>query len=467
MNEEILIQRLIGAHLQEPQQIGVNTLAPLGPRSDGQDVFTEGSRFSGVEKRGTAESCITIVPAPHIQPSVPRSVFLSEATRAFGHSVELPKSVTHIELFSPQVIVWFRDGDAPHQPFDFESLFQIPQNQRGDYYNAISASTHKALDFISVVHHGSPTLWGTWGFGTPDERIETGQTRGGPTMKQGHLHVSAYDISKQHLTVEALPVKTRLEYTAPWITIIQEEMGDEISQFLIKEIHSLGYPGEINLLNQSSRFANGLVGREKGFHIDFGTPISLPQLYDVLTHLTGSTDRVYQNMNNLWLDYYRHYESSQNTNTNEYESALITYLHALGIEQKKAGSIARFILMIQPTYGQLELLKPTAEGNSKKWIEKRLEKYRLFREKMEYGKIPHRVLTELIYDAAKDPSEINTITLTFPVHASFCFMTDKISQRNGQCEIGDLKLFPDFTTSDGAPQRKLGSVLKRPLGVSK
>lgn len=461
MPERMLIQRLVQAYLDEPQLIGVNTLRSLAPRSDGQDIFIEGSQFSGVVQKGAAESCVTIVPAPHIQPSVSRSIFLSEASKAFDHPVELPKSVNDVDFFSPQVIVWFRNGELPSEPFDFESLYQTPENQRKHYYDAISLSAQKALNFVSGIHQVPPTMWGIWGYGTPDERITSGETRGGPTMKQGHFHVSAYDINEQNLTIESLPVKKRLEHTAPWITLIQEKMGAEISKFLTTEINSLGYLTEINLLDRRNKLHDGLVGRERGFNVHFNTSVSLPDLFRVLTCVAGSSDHVYQSIKKIWLDYYRHFGSDPDWHAEE--SILQNYLSTLGVDPNKVTDIAEFIFMIQPTYGQLQELKESTDDSSKEWIEKRMKKYNLFRKKIESGEIPRKVMSELIYDATKDPSEMNTITLTFPVHASFCFMVENIRFENGQYQIDDIKLFPDITTSEAATERVFGSVLKRSL----
>lgn len=442
---------------------GLLELPPIMPRTTGSDIFYEGERFSGISQNGNAESCLTIVAGPHVKPTVHRNDFLYAAETAFGKEVNLPSSLRS-NFLSPQVCVWYRQRfGRDEEQFDFNSIYSLSRQEKESFYDVIGRNIHKGALLLTQAK-GKPTIWGTWGAATAEERMRDGTSRGGPTMKRGHVHVSTFDLAEQDIVFDTIDKKKELTHLAPWVALTHSQLREPLRETLEHSVSNAisGVYAETTALDKSIKYQTGTVALQKGYHSVFDRPIPIEQAMNICVELSGSLEEIYQYSKNLYETYYRSYGDE-----NTYEalvSQMGEYYESLGMHGISGMELAKFILKIQPTYAQLKrfVREPAATGKSQALLEKKLKKYERFRDRMKTQTIPYTAAQALMYDTFKNPEEDANIDLTWPAHASFCYVIDDYNLDNKGITVNSLKLFPDFVTTEAAVERMLGVVLQRP-----
>lgn len=86
--------------------IPTSTVASVLPRSDGTSIFEEGEKLGGVYEHGKFESTLTIVPAPHVQPNIPREAFVDRVKTTLNPNAIYPRGFSDAELIAPHMVVW-------------------------------------------------------------------------------------------------------------------------------------------------------------------------------------------------------------------------------------------------------------------------------------------------------------------------------------------------------------------------
>lgn len=444
--------------------IAVNQLESLASRGQVKDVFEEGQLFSGTKIVGNAECTIAPVPAPHILASISRRKYLETATNVFTIKPNLLPKYNNAQLFSPQVVVWWKEKNS-QEPRDFNNLYNLPSKQRSDFSTAISNKAVQAVDFVTKLK-GKPTIWGTWGYGSQTDREKTGLTRGGPTVNEGHLHVTYYNYDEQLITIQNLSQKEKLIHYAPWNEIVLEKFGSSVGK-TISYIFNTQLQDKtavhVRRENKTEKHANGSISIKNGFEIIFDNEIRLKDALDSLVEVTGKTEDIYQNINKFF-DAYHKYSGNQRSNA---VTEMINLFQNLDFKSDLAEEFSRFIFSIQPTYGQLvkwrgELVSENGNANDLNRMAKLNDKYKRVREKIKNRGNKQNLSTTIIEDSLKIPSD-NDIALTWPVHFSMCYIINDYITKEDGIYVKSFSLYPEFVTTESAPERELGVVLKRPV----
>lgn len=444
--------------------IAVNQLESLAPRGQVKDVFEEGTLFSGVETIRNAECSIAPVPAPHILASVTTDKYLEVATNIFAVKPKLLLKYDGVKLFSPQVVVWWKEKDS-QKPRDFINLYNLSLNERIDFCDAISNKTAEAIEFITKLK-GKPTIWGTWGYGSQEERVISGLIRGGPTVNEGHLHVTYYDYDEQSVSIQQLSKKEKLIHYAPWNEIVLEKFGTDMAGIIKSTLNThlrSKTEAHVQRENKLEKHTNGSISIKNGFEINFDSEISLKDVLDTLVEMTGKAEAIYENIYDLFSNFHMHANTENRADTIIEMSNL---LQRIGFESKNANEFSKFIFSINPTYGQLENWKfeLTADKDNASdliRVSNLLDKYKRIREKIKNRENKQNLSTAIVEDSLKMPND-SDIMLTWPVHFSMCYIINNYVTKKDGIYVKSISLYPEFVTTESAPERELGVVLKRP-----
>jgi hypothetical protein len=165
--------RLDGLH---PHGIAVSKPPIFGDRDGISKVYGEGEVFSGIESNDTAEAWITPIVAAHISTLVPADRYVSEASKVFGGETSLPFRYEGIDALAPQIVLWWkRKNDI--SAYDFIGINKLSKQEKQDICYVVKNKLIQGIDFVNRIK-GKPTIWGTWGYGTKEEREKDGLTRG-------------------------------------------------------------------------------------------------------------------------------------------------------------------------------------------------------------------------------------------------------------------------------------------------
>lgn len=181
-----------------PKGIAVSQPPVLAFREDVSKIYKEGKNFGGIDSEEAAEAWLAPVAAAHIPSSIPTSKYINEAINVFGRKIQLAHKYINVELFPPQLVLWWRKKRS-RKPYDFIEMDRLTSKEKANFINVISRKSLQAVELIRRLE-GKPTIWGTWGYGTKEEREQEGLTRGGPTVKEGHMHFIYYSPMNNNLS---------------------------------------------------------------------------------------------------------------------------------------------------------------------------------------------------------------------------------------------------------------------------
>lgn len=97
-----------------------------------------------------------------------------------------------------------------------------------------------------------------------------------------------------------------------------------------------------------------------------------------------------------------------------------------------------------------------------KEIDRRIRKYVRICDKLKNYQGSDKVINSILRDQTSLPTE-SGITLTWPVHASFCYVISDYSFNKGDIIVHSVRLYPEFLTTESGTEKELGVVLKRPV----
>jgi hypothetical protein len=446
-----------------PYGIAVSTPTVFGKREGSLKIHEEGEIFSGIEQVDNAEAWITPVAAAHITSSVATSIYVSEAHKMFGNRTCIPPRYKELEKLSPQVVLWWkRINDI--NAYDFIEMNKLNTEEKQSLCYVVERKLIQGIGFVTQIK-GKPILWGTWGYGTKEEREKEGFTRGGPTLKDGHMHISFFDPDGQDVELQELSVKDKLNHYSPFNNMILDRFGDAISQIIIRESTSIfrESPVSVGKKNEIESHKNGAISLMNGIEIKFDKA-RFGEVFELLTRVSGKFEVVYQKLQSLYCDYYC---STDGKNVDKIWNEAFDYLERQGFPLDSISESIKFIFSIKPTLGQLLLWQTKISQDKEKSrilhkLENLIDKYKSIDNRLRNYNGDLVFLSSIIGDQVKYPSD-ESITQTMPVHASFCYIIDNYNLIGEGLFINSLHLYPEFLTTESAAERRLGLVLKRPI----
>lgn len=460
-----LMDHFLKIKSHHPYGIPVKELWEIAPRTDGGSVFEEGKIFGGITQRGHIESCVTPVPAPHVAPRLPRGSFLQMATNALGPQSGLPPKYQDTACFSPQLCVWARHERYPEGSFDFLAIAQLSEKERGDCCDAIShdvTRSVKMLGQMSTQESTRPVVWGTWGHGVKEERTLDGTTRGGPTLERAHVQVSNFGQQSESIILDnLLDARSRVNHFAPWVGYMLEAFGEDFAQVIGAHFQTGTAGGaQVSIIDEVIHGENGSVSIKKGHRVQYNTPVHLKDVFGSLIKFASYMEGIYQKVKTLHQQYY----TSASDDKDQAIASMTSYFANLGLADSIAQQLTDFVIRIRPTYGQVNRWIDGTSGHPDVQAELLSTKgrYERLREKISNSlSAGQSAIKSMVFDMVKEPSD-PSIELTWPVHSSFCYLIDDYEIDDGELVIRSLQLFPNFVTTEAAPEKIQGVVLKRP-----
>lgn len=443
--------------------IAVSEPKIIVPRDSIPKVYEEGRRFSGIVTVGKMESCLTPIPAPHVSSSIPAKEYLETARGIFGSESFLPPKYDDVKNFPPQVVLWWnRKNDET--PYDFIAVSGLSKKDREDTCIAISAKCVEGVRLIKSLS-GKPKIWGTWGYGAKTERELNGLTRGGPTIKEGHLHISRFDDNEaSELKFENPPLKIKLNHYAPWNQIILNNFGGSFLPVIKAGLCSQLIDNTdfvIQRENSVSKHQNGAASIRNGFKIDFKGSVPLKSVISMLVGSAGRFEEIYQRIVRLHELYHKNSDPKERS---KIEGEITTVLERTGFCDYSIQELARFIISVRPTYGQLlnwkKEMVDDEGGKNYEMVKRNIARYERFRRELKERNRKGSIGVAIVEDSVKNSTD-EDITFTWPVHSSFCYVIDDYDLTENNIFVKAFYLYPEFVTTESAPERELGVVLRR------
>lgn len=334
-----------------PEGIAVSTIMSTMERSTVPDVFTEGEMFAGILRRDLTEACLTVAASPHVPPDIPQADFLASISQIVDKQVTLPAGMKS-ELFPPHLIAWWRRVDGYDiSKCDVIDIYRLPQVEQEDFFEALAKQSLIGLEILREFGH--PVIYGTWGYALPAERAEEGLSRGSPSVDQGHSHIAVFHQDNPTISLQKdLSSYYQLNHYAPWNRLIHQEFGDSTADIVKYSLDKAGLSEmSVQTLNGYEKRPNGTFSYQDGISVAAGDPMTIQEAYRVVATVAGSVEDSYQKLKGLHEMYHKNYGDT--FFTEKAENEIRTTLLTMGLNDSDASSIARFILSIRPTYGQL------------------------------------------------------------------------------------------------------------------
>ena len=452
--------------LRKNYSIPTFEISPMMKRSDNPSIFKEGEIFSGLLTTKNAMACVTLVASSHTPPTVSTDQFLSIASDVFAINSSLPID-TDISILAPQVIVWWGKNDTSEIDSDFSKLYNLDSLNRQEFIRLISDETILAVKLIKKIKQ-SATIWGSWGNGSDNERVFTGRSRGGPTNKIGHTHVTHFDEARK-ISIPRLQqtdAKDAVNFYSPWVTLVMEKFGGDFSNFINQSVKNdtIDIPEFTIEQTNMDLSTSGHHDFHNGFEITFSSPAKYAKVVDMLISIGGKSEILYKDLLLLYEEFYK--DLFMKKSTDETYNRGYLKLKSYGFSQRTAEKMLGFLFSIRPTNIQIS-----------NWIEQ-MSKYKnvdvnlLLNIANRYAHVSKRIrknksynttVNSLVYDTYRDKEEIENIKTTWPEHASYWYLINDYKLSGDEILVNTLKLFPLIGTSVTGPERILGGIIKRPL----
>lgn len=458
-----LLAIAVDKNTEHKNGVAVSVLPSLMQRSDGLTVFEEGQAFSGIEQQGNAEACLTMVASPHVKAQLPKDSLLTVATEVLSRQVSVLEGMKDVAYVSPQVIVWWRNSEGQNQESTDElALYGLGEEDKQNFSEVISKQTTNAAQIIKRAS-GKPTIWGSWGHGTPEERTREGKSRGLPTNQYGHFHITHFNRDKQDISLQNdLSAVEKLNHFAPWNSLLHREFSSPIAHFL--HIVTDQQDSVIETFSESVVRENGTSVENHGYKLSFPQPIAFNKAFKTLVQIAGEFEEFYQGMNTQYEDYYKN--RANPSEMAKIKQEMIKEATTKGFNEEQAKGFASFIFAIKPTYGQLaywenELSHTSGREEDLESITTMKKRYERARNIMGDDASKDRLSFALLRDTLAPPDSIRSIERTWPVHSTFSFIIDDYELQDGEVKVKSIKLLPSIASTEAGPEHIIGAVLKR------
>lgn len=450
--------------------INVEVIPPLAPRMDQtSDVFDEGEQFSGIEKKGDAEACMTCTISPHTKPTVPITEFLS-ASRDVLRDPHLPSSLDSSPdskvLLSPQVVIWWRKchGEGrKNEDLDFAGIGM--QKNPADFADIMASQTQKGVEIIRKASGGAtPTIWGSWGFSTPEEREITGRGRGVPSIKTGHLHVITFPSHAETSSIVRrtdLSIQEQLAHIKPLGALFHSDLAGFVSEYIHNVTHRNGIETTCIPFSESRNDENGNVNIvNNGYKITLQPPLKLNDAYKHLSYLAADFEKLQRSITKAMRGFY-----TTDIQPNEKDSLIkdiASIAKQFNFSDEGASKLAEFSSGLHPTYGQLQQWKEElqADGDSSERLNKEIQRYDRLRKLQKESTDVHPILSSFASGVTADPDALNTENI-WSERASATFIIDDYTIENGVLNVSSFRIIPGIDSTESAPEFMTGRIMRR------
>ncbi len=451
--------------VERASQYSVPTYVLRSPikRADNMGVFEEGLAFSGQLESPHAISCVTINASPHIAPSVPVQVMEEYASKAFDMSSSLTEIVGNSsDKVAPQLVVWWERKDVVSDGTDFNALYRMDTKKRAEFVSHIDIQATRATKLIRDLK-GSAMIWGSWGSSSVQERKMTGRSRGGPSNKLGHLHVTHMEETYRDLLPQApeTTVRDAMGFYSPWVMLMMDHFRSDMSFFLASAMYSKEgrLPSFTITKTKSRKIPRDKVKFYDGFDISFHKEIPFESVVQLLTSIAGHSEELYKECSKIHDAYYR--AKFTNRSTIDVKKAAAISLSNFGLRPSSIQRFIDFIVTIRPTYIQLQRYKSDQTTAKSAELNSMLERYEQMRKRMKERSETNAVFDSIVYDTFRDEAEVKQIETTWPEHSSYWYLIDDYKIKGEKIEVKSFKLFPLIGTGKAGPERTLGGLINR------
>jgi len=363
--------------------------------------------------------------------------------------------------------VWWRDLETDGEAVDLLHIADLSEEKQSQFCNVVASQTAKAVEIVSQAT-GKPTIWGSWGFGTPEERSFTGRGRGVPTNRHGHLHVIDFTSEVPSEIIDAsLTASERLNHYEPWGSLLHELFSEPFARAVYASIggdegttatpFSEAVWGENNVLKTINN----------GYSVTFDTPQPFTEVFKGLVNTAGVFEAFYKRTTEEHAIYYK-YQSHPEVPESVW-SSIAEEAASIGFTDEEAEQFAGFVLGIRPTYSQIRTWLADLES-----VDDRPEDIaRLRRKKEQYERVNDHLgksATEnslgaaLVKDTVTAIEDYRSGRSVWPEHATSTYIIDDYEMDNGVVMVKSLKLIPSVDSTESAPEHVTSRVLKRSIG---
>lgn len=450
--------------------IAVSTIPSVMQRGDGSNIFEEGDEFSGNILIGQAEASLTVASSPHYRPTIPYNTFIEEARNALLESTKLSKAIDQESTIAPHLLLWWRDTNGDSQKFDLFDISRSSLEVRQNFTQSIAIQAKRGMQFLDKFS-GTPIIYGTWGFGTPDERSIAGLSRGGPTMGLGHAHIAKIYEEDQEIEMrDNLSTEQRLKHYAPWNHLFNKYFSHDLAAALETILfQESSRRVDVSFQNRAVKHTDRPTTSQECYEVTYQTPLPFKDAFSDIITIAGKTETFYQEILALFSAF--HLSSSDQIGQENAVEAIREACLRLGLDEGAAISFSQFILRIKPTHGQvlkwknqIEQQPPTTDSLSTvNLFNQGLKKRDRFMQEVKLHSTSHSLNLSLIADTYKEPSD-STIAQTFPVHSSAAYLFDDIFLKDDELWVSKITLIPALVSTAGAPERILGVEILRDTG---
>lgn len=380
--------------------------------------------------------------------------------------VELPPGMGSIETMPAQLLVWWRGTAEEEHTADIPYISTLSNERQDDFSHAIARQTSKAVNIISTVSD-LPTIWGSWGFASPDERLITGRGRGAPTNRFGHLHVIDLDSDtpEDYLDTNASAADKFNHYKA-WDSLLFSKFQEPIARSINLSARNTSIENVLPFSNSVEVASTGTLGVvNNGYTIIFKDHQKLDGVIKSLIDVAGTFEQFYKDITEDY-SFYHKYPSQSETSAIARRNVAHT-ANKMGFAEDEAAVFTDFVLSIRPTYSQLLTWMDdlSADLNTKPddltVLSETAERYRNTRRLLGNRARTGDVSTELVHDTLRDPEDYKTIRNVWPEHASATFIIDEYKNTSEGILVKAVKIIPGIESSEGGVNHITGKILGR------
>jgi hypothetical protein len=443
--------------------IPVANIPSFMKRNDGGEIFDEGANFSGIARDGSAEACITVAASPHILPSITKSKLAEAARMVLGESVKLPESEESCDLVSPQLMVWWRKNNKEYGVVDLQHISALTNEEQRTFYHVIAKQTVKAVDIVTDAS-GKPTIWGSWGFSSPEQRQRTGRGRGVPTNRFGHLHVIDFAAEIAHEVMDKhVSTATKLNHYEPWASLLYTNFSTPFARTISRLANA-----RVDPFSETARDTMGRLRKiNNGYTVTFDEQRDMESSLKTLVNVIATFDILYRTTTQNHELYYK-YPSNHDKRLTARQNIVNTAEHLSGFTSEEAQRFASFTLMIRPTYAQVctwlnELNQEQAKDADIKTINTLKERYERIYDYIISMASSNDSRFSLIRGTITPPEEYQAIGSVWPERASATYIINDFERSNSSLQVRSLRIIPGIDSTESAPEQIKARLLRRAI----
>ncbi len=358
------------------ERLPVHHIIPEGNfvRTDnGNNIFREGAKLFGVFVNKSVRSTLTLNPAPHVPDKIPAEIVKEASSRKFGFIPDLG-DLTQI---GPHLVAWWQKLDTPSESTvgeqtgsrcDMLGLAQLPDEERKDYFAAISQQIENGINLmadclgLSDNELGNLRVYGLFGHATLEERRLMGLSRGAQSAPDGHLNIVYLpEVTRTKTMPEDVKTKDMVKQIGAWDTVVEDLFGSGIQRVIQSTaLHRLNprdriednpiYVTRVSNKTTSSDFSH--MNFFEGFKIGFDKAITIEPSLGVLTDILKKGSDLYSAALSNYEQYYKNIKNPEKKKI--IFDNLKASAKAFGFPNNMADEFAKFVFSIKPTHGQLD-----------------------------------------------------------------------------------------------------------------